>query len=92
MSTENQTQQENELTDSQPTQKENHNIGQQIEDLSNKVIEQKQLVDQLEDKINKMTDELYEINKNTNVSIYSPQIFVILCLIFLIAQAYKNSV
>lgn len=64
---------------------------QEIKKLSEKVVEQKELLVKLENDVDELTEKICKIKEETKFTVYSPHILIILCIIFLVAQSCKAS-
>lgn len=63
---------------------------EKIDELTQKIREQKELLDSLTKTVEKLEDEIIEFDKKPVLSVYAPHIFVIFCIFFLIAKSYKT--
>lgn len=64
---------------------------QVIDQLSNMVLEQQKLIDNLENGVDELTAKVCKIKESTKSSNYSLQIFMLLCIVFAVAISCKSS-
>lgn len=61
-----------------------------INELSQKIQEQKKDLVELEDIVSQLKDEILKHNKDRTFSVYLPHFFVFCCIIALIAKSFKT--